>query len=154
MRYTHSHINIVFALLVISFSLGCSAELYNSVSDNSCTEEHNLPELVLVGTDVQDISNFKSSSEALGSEYSTEMGGATLAISIESSAEHKIINRIYQEPGAESVSQIYLSTCITSEYIYSENLTIKIVEGGILVFEPKPKTDGIPDSLWVFYKLM
>jgi hypothetical protein len=151
-----SHIHIALALLIISISLGCSAKHSDSKTTGSCKTTLDrmgkLPKLVLLGTDVVDIAEFTPSTETPESHYVAEMGGAILTLSIESSDNTLNIHRKFQEPGQQPVSQAYHSTCSANEYIYSDSLTGKIVEGGILIFERNPNAEGIPDSLWVFFE--
>lgn len=135
------------------FITSCNAN--PSVSENICKQdlsnELNLPEVVLVGTDVVDIESFKSSKKALANNYVAEIGGATLTFSITSNSQVISAERIFQEPGEPIKNRLYNAICIYNDTILAKNLIGKVVDDGILILEKEPNADGIPINLWVLY---
>jgi hypothetical protein len=157
MRYINNLIHSIFAAIIISISFGCSGEIKEINKNISCEAEpnlaSNLPTQVLDSTDIVDISTFTTSPKTLEGDYQTEIGGAVLTLTIKLTSSSWVINRTFQEPGEKTVSRDYQPTCISNKLIYSDGLVGKSVNGGILIFESKPNTEGIPDNLWIFYKL-
>ncbi|MEJ2608954.1 MAG: hypothetical protein P8179_02460 [Candidatus Thiodiazotropha sp.] len=155
MRYINNLIHLIFFIIIISISFGCSGEIKTNVS---CESESNLvdslPTQVLDGTDIIDISIFITSSKVLEGDYQAEIGGAILTLTTKlTSSNSWVINRTFQEPGEKKVSRDFHLACISKGWIYSDSLVGKSVNGGILIFERKVNTEGIPDNLWIFYKL-
>jgi hypothetical protein len=111
-----------------------------------------LPEMVLVGTDVVNIESLNPSSQTLESNYSVEIGGATLAIQVSQAKTVKTIRRTYQEPGTGKQVHEYSPVCTAKGLFSAEDLKGKIVEGGLLLLEEKPGVEGFPSDLWIYYE--
>lgn len=135
------------------FIASCNAN--DTVNENLCKPdlsiEVNLPELVLVGTDVVNIESFKSSKKALANNYLAEIGGATLNFSITSNSQVISAERTFQEPGEPIKNSLYKPVCIYNDTILAKGLIGKVVDDGILILEKKPNTEGVPINLWVLY---
>lgn len=156
MLYTNAWLRTLFVLFIALFGVSCSANDDNASLSASCEalskSAKSIPDMVLVGTDVVDISAFERSSEQLTGNYSTDIGGAILSLSIKLSSSNKfVVQRKYQEPGEQVFESTYSSGCVINGYVYAENLTVKVVKEGILVLESKSNVDGIPMDLWILY---
>ena len=142
-----------FGLIMLNFVAGCSAN--DVIGESACEvntfSELDLPTLVVVGTDVVNIESFQSNEGRLGNNYSTEIGGAILTLSIISDSKNTNIKRTFQEPGEPIHTSLYELICISKGTLRAQNLIGKVVNDGILLLEKKPNVDGIPVNLWVFY---
>lgn len=141
----------VLPFLVFLTSCNANSSVSKSLCKQDLSIELNLPKFVLVGTDVVNLENFKSSKKALSNSYITEIGGATLTFSITSNSQVISAERSFQEPGEPIKNSLYKSVCIYNDTILAENLIGKLVDDGILILEKKPDTEGIPINLWVLY---
>jgi hypothetical protein len=138
------------------FCSACSAKSTNTSIKQNCKVNFSnldgLPGSVLVGTDVDALSSFKLSSQDIAGSYTSNMGGATVDLSISQSLENKSLTREFQEPGDTQKVHEYNPICELNGFISAENLKGLMVEGGVLLLELNSNTDGIPNDLWVFYK--
>jgi hypothetical protein len=155
MLNTSNRLLTFFILSITLFSVSCSAK-DDSISINASCEAMresigDLPDLVIIGTDVVDVSTIKPSSEQLEGNYLTDIGGAILSLSIKLSSNKHVVHRKYQEPGESVMDSAYHPVCVLNGAIYAKNVVIKAVQGGVLVLESKSEVDGIPTDLWVFY---
>ena len=145
------------SLVTLVALCACTSNAANHQPEHSCgnapTEQtsNSLPELVLVGTDVVEASTFKSTTDKPLPHYITDIGGATLSLSVHRSKNTVQLERHFQEPGGPLIKQTYQAACLSTPFIYAENLLAKTVEEGILLLEKKPNADGIPADLWIFY---
>jgi hypothetical protein len=132
--------------------------LLNVAEDKEIIQEKKavvLPNLVLVGTDVISLGDYKFQDikiESLPGEYYAEMGGAEIHLTISFSDNQLSIKRTFIAPGLEPQVKIYGATQSDSQSFSQPNeLSGKIVKGGVLLFEAASGVDGIPDTLWIFY---
>ena len=143
----------VTMLIVSSACVTQSKEIYvNKKCNVSFSTLVGLPELVLVGTDVEKISSFKNTVSGLEGSYSTEIGGAIISISIGMTPNGKFIARTYQEPGIPDRIHRYNPVCEGNGLLSSKNLKGVLVEGGVLLLECETNVEGIPENLWIFYR--
>lgn len=148
---------IFYVLIFLFISSSCSAQSNHEYSDQACdisfSSLEGLPEMVLVGTDVVELSSFNSAKvHKLKKKYSTEFGGATLTLSISQNKNDRRITRTFKEPGMKEQATEYSSYCTKERFISADNLKGIIVSDGILLLEEKPEIDGVPNDLWVYYK--
>jgi hypothetical protein len=147
-----------FCFLTILFiSSLCSAQSDSAHSEQACnisfSSLEGLPELVLVGTDVVELSSFGIAKiNNIKKEYSAEFGGATSTLKISQNKNEKKITRLFKEPGMKEEIVIYSPYCAKERFVSAENLKAIIVSDGLLLLEEKSKVDGIPSNLWVYYK--
>ena len=146
-----------YVLIILFISSSCSAQSNHGYSDQACdisfSSLEGLPEMVLVGTDVVELSSFKSAKvHKLEKKYSAEFGGATLTLKISQNKKNKGITRIFKEPGMKEQTTEYSNCCTKERFISADNLKGIIVSDGLLLLEEKPEIDGIPNDLWVYYK--
>jgi len=143
---------IILGFTLLNLTSGCMAEPVTVGVDCSRNVASGLamPDLVLVGTDVVDIEIFDKSQEPLSKSYSAEAGGAVLELSLELYAEYLTIIRAFNEPGQDVNLKTYV-ICNSEEELSSDELHIRVVDNGVLMFEAEPGVDGIPDDLWILY---
>ena len=109
-----------------------------------------MPGLVLVGSDVVDIESFNKSKEQLSKNYSAEVGGAALELSLDLTSEYLTIIRSFNEPGQAVNTKTYI-ICNSEEGLSSDELYIRVLNNSVLMLETEPGVDGIPDDLWILY---
>ncbi|WP_097459883.1 hypothetical protein [Mangrovitalea sediminis] len=110
-----------------------------------------LPRQVLVGTDIQQRSDFPAASAFTGKHYQAEMGGATLTLSIERDGRSLRVQRTYQEAGMAAAKRTYEAVCRQGDLLDGTSLKGMLVRGGLLVLETHSGVEGIPGDLWVLY---
>ena len=88
-----------------------------------------VPDSVLVGTDIVNIKSFDKNREQLGKSYSTEIGGATLALSLDITSDFLAIIRAFKEPGQSVHAKTY-NICISEENLSSDGVHISVVNNG------------------------
>jgi hypothetical protein len=148
----------LFCVLTILFiGSSCSAQSNHVPSEQACnisfSSLEGLPELVLVGTDVVQLSSFsRVKVDVVKKEYTAEFGGANLTLQINQNKNDKRITRIFKEPGMKQEINVYSPYCAKGGLISAENLKAIIVSDGLLLLEEKSGIDGIPGDLWVYYK--
>lgn len=143
---------LMLGFILLNLTSGCAAEPTNTEIDCSADiiSDFSVPDLVLVGTDVVDIKSFNSAREQFGKSYSAEVGGATLALSLNITPDYLTITRIFKEPGQSANAKTY-NVCISEEKFSSDKLRIRVVNNGVLILETEPGIDGIPNDLWISY---
>ena len=114
----------------------CEA-LYSEVSER--------PSDVLVGTDVADLSSFKESDAELSGEYSAELGGATVTVSVTPNA----LTRTFQEPGTDPDQRTFQPVCRSGSELIADGMIARRVSEGLLYLEPSSDVGGIPADLWM-----
>ncbi len=143
-------------LAVLIFNTACSASPEKSSIGNDCNSLNfnlsALPSLVLVGTDLVELSTFNLEPRALSETYQAEIGGASLGLTVSDQSKKKIITRTFQEPGENQITSVFYPVCQSESLILAGDMKGKIVEDGLLVLEQKVEVEGIPSYLWVFYK--
>jgi len=149
-KFMKSFISIIMLIYVAS----CSAN--ESVEEGRCkvdlSLEPDLSELVLVGTDVVNIKDFEPYNASLSKNYSSEIGGAILTLSVISESMSVSIKRTFKEPGGVVHVSVYDSVCISNDVFGAQDLFGKIVSEGVLILEKKPNVNGVPIDLWVLYE--
>lgn len=144
-------------LAVLTFNTACSASSEKSGIGDDCSSLNfslsGLPSLVLVGTDVVELSTFNLGLRELSETYQAEMGGASLGLTVSDQSKKKIITRTFKEPGENQLTSVFYPVCQSEELILAGDLKGKIVEEGLLVLEQKAEVEGIPSDLWIFYKV-
>ena len=142
---------IFLGFILLNVTSGCTANPVAVGIDCSknVTSDLSMPDLVLVGTDVVDIESFNKSKEQLSKNYSAEVGGAALELSLDLTSEYLTIIRSFNEPGQAVNTKTYI--ICNSEEFSSDKLHIRVVGNGILMLETEPSVDGIPDDLWILY---
>ncbi|WP_151057156.1 hypothetical protein [Cellvibrio sp. KY-YJ-3] len=108
-----------------------------------------LPTEVLDGTDVVEISSFKSSTIS-GSHFHTEMGGSTIKIDVQTLTDQYQITRIYKEPDLQDMTSNYKNLCINAEHLYGEHVRGVFTEKGILWLELKSDIEFISPDMWIY----
>ena len=143
---------IFLGFVLLNFTLGCSAEPVTAGIDCNRNVASNLsmPGLVLVGSDVVDIESFNKSKEQLSKNYSAEVGGAALELSLDLTSEYLTIIRSFNEPGQAVNTKTYI-ICNSEEGLSSDELYIRVLNNSVLMLETEPGVDGIPDDLWILY---
>ncbi len=148
---------ILKAFLVLSllfFNSVCAAKTENEKPcKDSFKSFQNLPDEVLVGTDIFQLTTFKASQQSLQKKYVAEMGGAILEIRITTSANKKMVTRIFQEPDEAENIRKFSPLCQKNEFIRAGNMYGKLVEAGILILEKNSEHSTIPDDLWIYYQI-
>jgi hypothetical protein len=149
---------LILGFTLLNLTSWCSAESIaaeHRTVDIECSTDAasnlTVPNLVLVGTDVVDIESFNKTQEPLGKSYSTEIGGATLVLSLDLASDSLVIIREFKEPGQPAHTKTY-NICIAEGNLSSDELHISVVKNGILIFETDPDVDGIPSNLWILYE--
>lgn len=110
------------------------------------------PHQVLLGTEVEDLSAFHGTSGPLLPRYETEIGGATLSLSITHSGNDWRIQRTYREPGTQSRRRTYSATCHPDGLLMGDSLKGMLVQEGLLIEESQSDVEGIPNNMWVLYR--
>jgi len=134
-------------LLVLIFQNACSAEKPASELFN------NLPQNVLIGTDVQPINEYKSLGRINTGHYFAEMGGATLKLVIKNDPDQFKITRIFQEAGRSEEIKNYKFEGQGNQAINNSDISLILTKKGLLVLEKKPDNFGIPTDLWIMYSV-
>ena len=144
---------LVVGLIILNLVAGCSEKYFmeEGVCEANFSSEEDLPKSVLVGVDVVNIESLPANVGRLGSNYSAEIGGATLALSIVIDSKILNIKRTFREPGESAHTRVYESICVSNGILRGQNLIGRVVKDGILLLERKPNIDGVPVDLWVFY---
>lgn len=142
-------------LPMLSVSAACSVAVESKNASKACSQLETFkdigPSLVLVGTDVVDKNALTLASIDLNHSYSTEIGGATLSLSIVASSNQLSITRVFQEPGEAQVTTTFYPVCLKNSLIIADGLRAHITDQGLLVWEHKTKVEGIPSDLWILY---
>ncbi|MDH2433769.1 hypothetical protein QCD60_14445 [Pokkaliibacter sp. MBI-7] len=106
---------------------------------------------VVLATDVTPLSSFPPASAGSQNQYSNELGGATIAITL--SADHHSLKRSWTEPGQPPAEQTYAIDCADPHYLLGQGVTAKFVKDGLIVQETHPNTEGIPADMGMFYAI-
>lgn len=143
---------LILGFISLNLTFWCAAESKNI--EIECREDVisdlAVPDLVLIRTDVVDIKRFKKTQEQFGKNYSTEIGGSTLALSLDLTSDYLTIVRTFKEPGQSVHAKTY-NICILEENLSSDQLRIRVVNNGVLILETEPGVEGIPNDLWILY---
>lgn len=111
----------------------------------------NLPQDILLGTDIKNISEFKLTGVIVPGEYRAESGGAILQVTVTEKADSFQLTRTLQEPGMPKEIKTYLLKTSKSSLIRTAAVSIATTGNGLLLLETKSDSLGIPADLWVFY---
>jgi len=153
MKIVKKGLSTFVGLTLLSIVVGCSAT--EQFKEPNCavnlSSEQKMPHLVLIGTDVVNLDTFKLNNVSLGKSYSTELGGASISLTIKNGGTHTAITRTFQEPGVPAHIREYKSVCISGKTLSAPHLVGKIINEGLLLLEKEANVDGIPTELWVFY---
>lgn len=143
---------IFLGFLLLNLSSLCISEAITAEIDCSTGDALSLTatDLVLVGTDVVNVKDFKQNHEQLSKRYSTEIGGATLVLSLDFAPDYQTIIRTFKVPGQPDNAKTY-NLCASEEDFSSDKLRLKVVKDGVLLLEADPGIEGIPNDLWILY---
>lgn len=112
----------------------------------------NLPENVLVGTDVTPLSDFMNTIQEIPSSgsFSSEQGGANASVKLDG----QTLTREFAEPGSKPQLKRYdgLQRHADSMRASGQGVELIGVKEGILVLEKNSGVEGIPNSLWIEYE--
>lgn len=111
----------------------------------------NLPQEVIIGTDVFPITNFEAVVENEKRwAFQAEMGGAVLQLNIEYDSKKQLaVVREYVEPGMPAETKRYAGLCINQGRIYGPGVRGIFVQDGLLWLELNSGNGFIPPDLWI-----
>lgn len=147
---------LMTAIVGCTYQSNASVDLdkKNSLSDigfSQCVSlpihKNDLPQQVLIGTDVVELAVFDSSSE-LEERYEGDFGGASLRIDLSGIDRDLRVLRVYQEPGELPFTTEHKNLCVQNGYIYGDNVIGKVVKEGILWLELNSGNEFLTSDLW------
>lgn len=161
-------LRLFLVLFLCAFLVNCNAsdssadtatadvQVASVSKDSGSTPDSNknksLPAMVLTGTDVIARTKYKPAKVTPGN-YSSEMGGATLQVSVTKTASGKFdVQRVYAEPGEKKDTKKYHGLVEADHILTGGELTIEYVHGGILWWEENSGNEFIPSDLCIFLK--
>ena len=117
-----------------------------------------LPQEVLLGTDVEPLSAhlppMGSARPPSSGRFRSEQGGAVSTLTLDAKGESITATRRFQEPGAAVQAKTY--TALTSKAggrrLSGSDVELLIGKEGVLLLEKASGVDGIPASLWIYYR--
>lgn len=99
MKIVKKGLSTFVGLTLLSIVVGCSAT--EQFKEPNCavnlSSEQKMPHLVLIGTDVVNLDTFKLNNVSLGKSYSTELGGASISLTIKDGGTHTAITRTFHQ---------------------------------------------------------
>ncbi|GLQ33568.1 hypothetical protein [Litoribrevibacter albus] len=133
---------------------GYSLELEALYTESHCHELtiRAVPKRVLVGTEVQNISEFYRANTEFDGAYSAEMGGATLDVTFFQQFSEFSLTRSFQEPGESIRKDLFPSVCQQGNFIFADGLIGSMTDQGLLIWESQQKIEEIPTDLWILYR--
>lgn len=134
--------------IIVAFAMLQSACYAETTIDSGFA---NTSENVLIGTDVKNISEFKTNGVISTGQYQAEMGGATLNVSISMQAGFFELRRIFQEPGMSQEVKTYKFKKSKSTRINTATISLAATGAGLLLLEKKSESFGVPADLWIYY---
>ncbi|HEX3695284.1 MAG TPA: hypothetical protein VH374_07835 [Polyangia bacterium] len=115
-----------------------------------------LPQDVLVGTDVEKLAGYLSRRAPIRIPglFEGNQGGAKASIKVISVGPKIEMTRTFKEPGAKAQAVQYrtLVSSDNGQRLSGQNLELFGVKEGAIVLEKKSGVDGIPPTLWIFYR--
>ncbi len=152
MLFKQGKVLVLCLLITLLVREAYSLEFDVLYAENHCNElkVNSVPPMVLVGTEVQNISEFEEASTGLDGVYTAEVGGAILTLTYIKRSNQ--FSRTFQEPGEIQRTNHYSSACTQGEYSFVGEALGLNTEQGLLLWEPRNKIDGLPNDMWILYK--